>query len=72
MDVYQKSLKLHEENKGKIEVISKVIVTNKEELSLAYDLKYYEIMKERIQDVFNAYYSSDLEDLEELKEKYGL
>lgn len=34
--VYEKSLKLHEEYKGKIEVISKVKVTNREELSLAY------------------------------------
>jgi malate dehydrogenase (oxaloacetate-decarboxylating) len=34
--VYEKSLKLHEEHKGKIEVISKVRVTNREELSLAY------------------------------------
>ncbi|MEG2247134.1 MAG: NAD-dependent malic enzyme, partial [Peptostreptococcaceae bacterium] len=30
------SLELHEKNKGKIEVISKVAVTSKEELSLAY------------------------------------
>lgn len=35
-NVYEKSLKLHEENRGKIEVISKVKVTNREELSLAY------------------------------------
>ncbi|MGL5655399.1 MAG: NAD(P)-dependent malic enzyme [Fusobacteriaceae bacterium] len=35
-DVYQQSLKMHAENAGKIEVISKVRVTNKEELSLAY------------------------------------
>lgn len=34
--VYEKSLELHEKNKGKIEVISKVTVTSKEELSLAY------------------------------------
>nr|WP_307776240.1 malic enzyme-like NAD(P)-binding protein [uncultured Cetobacterium sp.] len=34
--VYEKSLALHENNKGKIEVISKVAVTSKEELSLAY------------------------------------
>lgn len=34
--VYERSLDLHEENHGKIEVISKVKVTNKEELSLAY------------------------------------
>ena len=36
MDVYQRSLVMHEENKGKIEIISKVPVTNKDELSLAY------------------------------------
>ncbi len=36
MDIYQKSLKMHEESRGKIEVISKVKVTNKEELSMAY------------------------------------
>lgn len=34
--VYEKSLELHKNHKGKIEVISKVEVTNKEELSLAY------------------------------------
>jgi len=36
MDIYQKALKLHSENQGKIEVKSKVRVRNKEELSLAY------------------------------------
>lgn len=35
-NVYEDSLKLHEEHKGKIEVVSKVKVTNKEELALAY------------------------------------
>nr|WP_307775512.1 malic enzyme-like NAD(P)-binding protein [uncultured Cetobacterium sp.] len=34
--VFEKSLELHENHLGKIEVISKVAVTNKEELSLAY------------------------------------
>ena len=34
--VYERSLELHEKNHGKVEVISKVPVTNKEELSLAY------------------------------------
>jgi malate dehydrogenase (oxaloacetate-decarboxylating) len=34
--VYEKSLELHEKNHGKIEVISKVSVTNKDELALAY------------------------------------
>jgi malate dehydrogenase (oxaloacetate-decarboxylating) len=36
MDIYQKALKLHSENQGKIEVKSKVRVRNREELSLAY------------------------------------
>lgn len=36
MDVYEKSLKMHEEHVGKIEMVSKVTVSNKEELSLAY------------------------------------
>lgn len=36
MNVYEEALKLHSENRGKIEVISKVRVTNREELSLAY------------------------------------
>lgn len=35
-NVYEESLKLHEKFLGKIEVISKVPVTNREELSLAY------------------------------------
>lgn len=36
MSVYEESVKLHIENKGKIEVISKVSVKSKEDLSLAY------------------------------------
>ncbi len=35
-DVYEQALLMHEENRGKIAVTSKVRVTNKEELSLAY------------------------------------
>ena len=34
--VYEKSLELHEKNHGKVEVISKVKVENREQLSLAY------------------------------------
>ena len=34
--VYEKSLELHEKNSGKIKVLSKVKVTNKDELALAY------------------------------------
>lgn len=36
MDYYKESLRLHEEHKGKVEVISKVEVKNKDDLSLAY------------------------------------
>lgn len=36
MDVYEKSRIMHEEFKGKIEVVSKVKIENKEDLSLAY------------------------------------
>ena len=36
MSVFDESLKLHEKNRGKIEVISKVKVENREDLSLAY------------------------------------
>ncbi len=36
MDYYKESLKLHEKNKGKLEIKSKVKVNNKEDLSLAY------------------------------------
>lgn len=35
-DVYEKSLKLHEENQGKLSVISKVKILDKEDLSLTY------------------------------------
>lgn len=35
-DVYEESLKLHEEHKGKLEVISKVKIDNKKDLTLAY------------------------------------
>ncbi len=36
MNYYEKSLKAHEDNKGKLAVRSKLKVTNKEELSIAY------------------------------------
>lgn len=36
MNLYEKSLKMHEELKGIYEIVSKVDVNNKEELSLAY------------------------------------
>lgn len=36
MDYYKESLKLHAENKGKIAIVSKVPVSNKDDLSTAY------------------------------------
>ena len=36
MSLREAALKLHETNKGKIEVTSKVAVTNRTELSIAY------------------------------------
>jgi malate dehydrogenase (oxaloacetate-decarboxylating) len=36
MNVYERSLRLHEENQGKITVVSKVKVKNREDLTLAY------------------------------------
>ena len=36
MDYSQKSLAVHEKHKGKIEVVSKISVQNREDLSIAY------------------------------------
>jgi malate dehydrogenase (oxaloacetate-decarboxylating) len=36
MDIYEESLLLHEEKRGKIEIAPLAPVTNKKELSLAY------------------------------------
>jgi malate dehydrogenase (oxaloacetate-decarboxylating) len=36
MDYYEASMKMHRENKGKLEVVSKVYVKNKDDLSTAY------------------------------------
>ena len=36
MNYYEESLKMHEENQGKIEIVSKVSVNTKDDLSLAY------------------------------------
>lgn len=35
-DVYERSLKMHEDNKGKVKIVSKVKVENMDDLSLAY------------------------------------
>ena len=55
MSVYEESLKLHEKNKGKIEVTSKVKVTNREELSLAYSPGVAEPCKKIAENEENVY-----------------
>ncbi|WP_304943017.1 NAD(P)-dependent malic enzyme [Vallitalea guaymasensis] len=55
MDIYVKSLKMHEENKGKIEMVSKVKVSNKDELSLAYSPGVAEPCRKIAEDEKNIY-----------------
>lgn len=55
MDVNKKSLELHERLKGKIEVISKVKLENKEDLSLAYTPGVAESCREIHKNKENAY-----------------
>ncbi len=55
MSVYERSVKLHEEKRGKLEVVSKVGIRNREELSLAYSPGVAEPCKriaERREDVY--------------------
>ncbi|MGL5050334.1 MAG: NAD(P)-dependent malic enzyme [Fusobacteriaceae bacterium] len=54
-NVYEESLKLHEKFVGKIEVISKVPVTTKEELSLAYSPGVAQPCLEIAKDKNNVY-----------------
>ena len=55
MDLYKKSLELHEKNKGKLGVYSKVQVKNREDLSLAYSPGVAEPCKEIVKDRDNIY-----------------
>ncbi len=55
MNIYEKSLKMHEENCGKIEIKSKVTVTNKEELSMAYSPGVAEPCRQIVKDEENIY-----------------
>ncbi len=55
MDYYKKSLEIHEQYKGKISIESKVPVTNKEELSVAYTPGVAEPCKEIAKDPTLAY-----------------
>lgn len=54
-NVYEESLKLHEEKRGKIEIISKVAVNTKNDLSLAYSPGVAEPCREIVKDKNNAY-----------------
>jgi len=55
MDVYKRALDLHESKRGKIELISKVSVTTKEELSLAYSPGVAEPCRKISEDKNNVY-----------------
>lgn len=55
MDYYKQSLKLHEENKGKLGVVSKVPIQNKDDLSTAYTPGVAEPCKEIHKDPENVY-----------------
>lgn len=54
-DVYKQSLELHKKHRGKIEVVSKVPLTNKAELSLAYTPGVAEASREIGRDQELAY-----------------
>ncbi len=54
-DVYKKSLELHKKYRGKIEVVSKVPLKNKEDLSLAYTPGVAEVSREIGRDGSLAY-----------------
>ena len=55
MDIYQKALKFHEDNQGKIEIKSKVEVNNEEDLSLAYSPGVAEPCRAIAEDKENAF-----------------
>ncbi len=55
MDAYQKSLELHAAKKGKIEVISKVGLETKDDLSLAYTPGVAQPCREIAEDKTKAY-----------------
>ena len=55
MNIYEEALKLHEENKGKIEVISKTKVKNMHDLSVVYTPVVAEPCRKIHQDVSQVY-----------------
>lgn len=54
-DVYKESLKLHEKNKGKLEIISKIKLDSRKMLSLAYTPGVAQACREILKDRRNAY-----------------
>lgn len=55
MDVYEKSLKLHEEHKGKVGVVSKIKVENMDDLALAYTPGVAQACREIAKDEKDVY-----------------
>ncbi|MBP6098697.1 MAG: NADP-dependent malic enzyme [Candidatus Levybacteria bacterium] len=55
MDIYEKSIQLHRKKKGKLEVISKVPLRTKEDLSLVYTPGVAGVSKEIARDSSKAY-----------------
>lgn len=53
--IYEQSLKLHEEKKGKIEVLSKIEINSKQDLSLAYSPGVAEPCRKIAEDKNNSY-----------------
>ena len=54
-DIYKQSLALHQKHRGKIEVISKVPLANKEDMSLAYTPGVAEVCTEIARDINLSY-----------------
>ncbi|MCY6485173.1 NADP-dependent malic enzyme [Clostridium aestuarii] len=55
MNYNEKSLKMHEQNKGKVEVISKIAVKNRDDLSIAYTPGVAEPCKKIYENTDNVY-----------------
>ncbi|MCD6496338.1 MAG: NADP-dependent malic enzyme [Candidatus Aenigmarchaeota archaeon] len=54
-DIYKRSLKMHEKNGGKLEVCSKVGISNADDLSMAYTPGVAEVCREIVKDKNLAY-----------------
>ena len=55
MNIYEESLKFHKELKGKLEITSRVKITNEKDLSLAYTPGVAEPCREIHKDPSTAY-----------------